>query len=298
MTRYTVEGSEGEFEVLSDGQVRGISASPSRRFYRVWTSRPHEAAPAPPGGLARSFSPSERVIAFAAGVGDDDGRLEARLVRYKNADAVEALIDEEAQVYEEKRVKIRGLYAGAPEAITNALHWNMLYQPGRHRLYAPAGRTWIFPRPDGSPGDWTVFSGNSFLNALELGLESQKLASEALYAVLETQFPNGNVPNWRSRSGGSADRSQPPIGAFVTLKLFERLGDLDMLRQAYPYLQLWHDFWTEPARSGGPPRRDGNKDGLLEWGSDAGLVGQDVPSWEKNALGLSLIHISEPTRPY
>jgi hypothetical protein len=278
-------GGAGKFEVLPDGQVRGVSAGPSGRVFRVWTNRPHEEAPAPPGGLARSYAPSDRVIAFAAGVDDSDNRLEARLFRYRNAEAIGALIDEEADVYEEKRVKIRGLYAGAPEAITNALHWNVLYQPGLHRLYAPAGRIWIFPRTDGTPGDWTIFSGNSFLNALELALESQKLAVDALVAVLETQYPNGNIPNWRSRTNGSADRSQPPIGAFVVLKLFERLGDMDMLQNAYPYLQSWHDFWTAPSRPDGPPRRDGNKDGLLEWGSDTALVGKNVPSWEKNALG-------------
>ncbi len=59
---------------------------------------------------------------------------------------------------------------------------------------------------------------------------------------------------------------------------------MDMLRRAYPYLQRWHDFWTTP-RPNGPPRRDGNADGLLEWGSDTALVGKSVPSWEKNASG-------------
>jgi len=276
---------KGEFTLLPDGQVRGRSAAAANRAYRIWTSRPSEDAPAPPGRLARSYPPrSDSTIAFAAGVGDDDRPLADHLYRYRNADTIGDLLEEEAGVYEEKRVKIRGLYAGAPEAITNSLYWTVLYQPGGHRLYAPAGRTWIFPRSDGRQDDWTVFSGNSFLSALELAIESQKLAVEVLGAVLETQYPNGNIPNWRGRSTGTADRSQPPIGAFVTLKLFERLGDLEMLKQAYPYLQRWHDFWTAPGPNG-RPRRDGNDDGLLEWGSDTALVGKTVPSWEQNASG-------------
>jgi hypothetical protein len=276
---------QGDLEVLPDGQVRGRSAGPSGWSFRVWTSRPAEAADAPPGGLARSFPPSERPIAFAAGVDADDRRLADRLYRYKNADTIGALLTEETAVYEEKRVKIRGLFAGVPEAITNSLHWNILYQPGHHRLYAPAGRNWIFPRPEGGQDDWTIFCGGAFLSALGLALESQKLALDALRAVLETQYPNGNIPNWRGRSSGSADRSQPPIGAYVVLKLFERLGDLEILRSAYPNLQRWHDFWTAPSRTGGPPRRDGNGDGLLEWGSDKELVGKSVPSWERSAPG-------------
>ncbi len=283
---YFPWGGKGDYAVLPDGQVLGRAAGPAGRTYRAWTSRPSEEAAGPAGGLARSYpAGAERTIAFAAGIDESDERLADRLYRYKNADAIGALLEEEAQVYEEKRVKIRGLYAGVPEAITNSLHWSVLYQPGLHRLYAPAGRSWIFPRPDSGPDDWTVFSGNSFLGALELALESQKLAVDALMAILETQYANGNIPNWRGRSSGTADRSQPPIGAFVALKLFERLGDLEMLRTVYPYLQRWHDFWTASRTEGGPPRRDGNGDGLLEWGSDTTLVGKSGPSWERNATG-------------
>jgi len=285
LVHYCPWGLKGDFAVLPDGQVRGRSRGPSNQAYRIWTSRTGQDGSAPAGSLARVYPPGpDRVLAFAAGVGDIDESLSDHLYRYRNAETIGALLDEEAVVYEEKRVKVRGLFAGSAEALTNSLHWTVLYQPGYHRLYVPAGRTWIFPKPDGGQDDWTIFSGNSFLSALELALESQKLGLDALRAVLETQYPNGNIPNWRSRSSGSADRSQPPIGAFVTLKLFERLGDLEILRHAYPYLQRWHDFWTAP-RANGPPRRDGNEDGLLEWGSDTALVGKNVPSWEKNASG-------------
>jgi len=286
LLHYFPWGLKGEYALLDDGQVRGRAGGSSGQAYRIWTSRAGEPAPGPPGGLACSYvAGPDRILAFAAGVGDTDGRVSDHLFRYRNAEAIGALLDDEAQVYEEKRVKARGLYEGVPEAITNSLHWNVLYQPGSHRLYAPAGRTWIFPRPDGGQDDWTLFSGGAFLTPLGLALESQKLAVDALRAVLETQYPNGNIPNWRGRSSGSADRSQPPVGAFVVLKLFERLGDLELLRYAYPYLQRWHDFWTAPRPGSGLPRRDGNDDGLLEWGSDAAQVGKSVPSWEKNASG-------------
>jgi hypothetical protein len=251
----------------------------------IWTSRPGEPASAPAGGLALSYLPdADRTIAFVAGVGDDAQAVGNHIIRYMNAETIGAFIDEEAGVYEEKRVKIRGLYTGVPEAITNSLHWTVLYQAGSHRLYTPSGRAGILPRPEGGQDHWTILGQNSLFNALGLVLESQKLALDTLRAVLETQYPNGNIPNWRGRFGGTADRSQPPVGAFVVLKLFERLGDMEILRHAYPYLQRWHDFWMAP-RANGTTRRDGNGDGLLEWGSDAELIGRNVPSWEKNASG-------------
>ncbi len=276
---------KGEYSLLADGQVRGRSGTPAATSYLIWTSRIGEPAAAPSGGLALSFSAEgDRTIAFVAGVGDDPELLGNRIYRYKNAETIGAFIDEEARVYEQKRVKIRGLYSGVPEAITNSLHWTLLYQPGSHRLYMPAGRSGILPRPDGSRDHWTILGWSSLFTTLELALESQKLAVDALKAVLETQYPNGNIPNWRGRFGGTADRSQPPVGAFVVLKLFERLGAMEILQHAYPYLQRWHDYWTAP-RSGSQARRDGNGDGLLEWGTDAGLIGRNVPSWEKNASG-------------
>ena len=276
---------KGEYTVLPGGEVQGRTGPAGEPAYLVWTSRPGEPAVAPPGGAALTYVPgADRIIAFAAGVGENPAELTARLTRYRNAENIGDLIDEEAGVYEEKRVKVRGLYAGVAEAITNSLHWSVLYQPGFHRLYLPDGRAAILPRPNGRPDHWTVRGTNAFLDALAVSLESQKLAVDALTAVLETQYPDGNMPGWRNRSSGSADRSQPPVGAYVTLKLFERLGDLDILRRAYPYLQRWHEYWTAP-RPGGTARRDGNGDGLLEWGSDAALVGKSVPSWEKNASG-------------
>jgi hypothetical protein len=276
---------KGEYSQLADGQVQGRCGASGNPSYLIWTSRPGEPASAPAGGLALSYLPdADRTIAFVAGVGGGAQAVGNRITRYKNAATIGAFIDEEAGAYEEKRVKLRGPYAGVSEAITNSLHWTVLYQAGSHRLYTPSSRAGIFPRPEGGRDHWTILGENSLFNALGLVLESQKLAVDALRAVLETQYPSGNIPNWRGRFGGTADRSQPPVGAFVVLKLFERLGDMEILRHAYPYLQRWHDYWMAP-RANGTARRDGNGDGLLEWGSDAELIGRNVPSWEKNASG-------------
>ncbi|GAH07801.1 unnamed protein product, partial [marine sediment metagenome] len=80
------------------------------------------------------------------------------------------------------------------------------------------------------------------------------------------------------------DRSQPPVGAFIVLKLFQKIGDVDILKSAYPYLTKWHSFWKE-RKPNTRFRRDGNGDGLLEWGSDEELVTVNSPSWEEGASG-------------
>jgi hypothetical protein len=280
---------KGAYRVRPDGWIQGEarSAKPSR--FLLWTDRLGEAGrPAEADQVEQVFDTGrERVLRFAAGVGEEPESIRDRLEPYGRRKSIDRVLEEEARRYDRKRVRVKGgPFEGAPAAIVNNLFWMILYQPGSHRLYTPAGRRWIFPRPDGSPDHWTIFAWDSFFNALELAVESPKLAADAVRAVLETQYPNGNIPNWRGRYGGTADRSQPPVGAYCTLKLFQRLGDMDLIRAAYPALRRWHAFW-KTRRPNGRPRRDGNGDGLLEWGSDTALLADKslVPPWEKDASG-------------
>ena len=284
LVQYPPWDFKSRYRVLPDGQVQGESQGLKAAYSVLWTHRRGEAAtPSEGENLAFVFpQDDDNTIYFVAGVGEDPDTLKKHIYRYKNTKAIDSILDEEQDRYLKKRVKIRGLYEGIPESITNNAFWTVLYQPGYHRLYTPAGRKWIFNRPDGSPDLWQIFEWDSFLNALELAVESPRYAAEAVKAVLETQYPNGNIPNWRSHLGGTPDRSQPPIGAYVVLKLFQRSGDMDLLNSSYPYLKRWHSYWKEK-KPGGQARRDGNGDGLLEWGSDRDLVPDIVPPWEVNA---------------
>ncbi|MFZ2055432.1 MAG: trehalase family glycosidase [Candidatus Aminicenantales bacterium] len=277
---------KGEYSLLPDGQVQGVSGEGKAYQYIFWTDRLGESLPSPEDpGLPLSFSmEKEKDLYFIAAVGEDSDILKNQIYRYKNRKTIESFLRDEETRYRNKRVKVDGLFRGAAEAITNNLFWMILYQPDHHRLFAPAGRRWIFPRPSGATDHWTIFEWDSFFNALEVSIESSWHVREITAAVLETQYPNGNIPNWRSRFSGTPDRSQPPVGAYVVLKLFGKLGDMELLTKAFPHLARWHAFWKAP-KPDGRPRRDGNADGLLEWGSDTDLVAGTVPPWEEKATG-------------
>ena len=172
------------------------------------------------------------------------------------------------------------------ESITDNLMWTVLLQPETGRLYTPAGRRWIFPKPGGTePDDWTIFGWDTFFNALLLATASAELAWSTLLAGVESRYPNGNVPNWRSRRGGTPDRSQPPVGSYAALRLHRIHPDRDALAAAYPGLLAWSDWWV--ADKGGRPRREGLTPGLLSWGSDTALVPrpEQIPEWEVGASG-------------
>lgn len=276
----------GQYRLLPDGQVKGESQALDKHHYLLWSSPQGTLNPeSQEGEMTISFSTEKkRNLFFVAGVGENARHMANRIFRYKNEKTIESFLKEESRRYEKKRVLVNGLHKGVAKAITNNLFWITLYQPGNHRFYSPAGRQWIFPKPDGSPDLWTIFEWDSFFNALEASVESTKHAKDILRSVLETQYPNGNIPNWRGRFGGASDRSQPPVGAYVVLKLFQKTGDLEILEMAYPFLQKWHAYWQDSGDSG-QARRDGNGDGLLEWGSDESLVAKNVPPWEENVSG-------------
>jgi hypothetical protein len=275
---------KGRYQVFSENEIRGEAKGAKVWNHLVWTQRKGEVTVSPPGEEAdRAFSPDDgRSVYFVAGLGEDPARIEKAIYRYKNTRTIDALIEEERDRYARKRARLEGPFGDAAAALTNNLHWMMLYQPGQHRLYTPAGRRWIFDRPEGGSGQWQIFAWDSFFNGLELAVESSRYAADAVRAVLDTQYPNGNVPNWRSRYGGTPDRSQPPVGAFCVLKLFQKTGDLALLKSAYPVLRRWHAFW-KAKKPNGQARRDGNGDGLLEWGSDPELLPETVPAWEADA---------------
>ncbi|MBN1222453.1 MAG: hypothetical protein JXB23_04355 [Candidatus Aminicenantes bacterium] len=275
---------QGDYQILSNGQVKGKSLAQKPQYYAFWSSKKGVAVAARQARETVISYDEPRSLYFAAGIGADARILENRMYRYKNERSIEKLLKEEEKKYAKKRVWVDGLYKGVPQAITNNLFWMSLYQSDNHRFYVPAGRNWIFPKPDGTPDDWTIFEWDSFFNALEASVESNKHAKDILLSVLDTQYPNGNIPNWRGKSSGSGDRSQPPVGSYVILKYFQKSGDLELLQYAYPKLMRWHSFW-KMRNSNGTPRRDGNNDGLLEWGADSDSVAANVPSWEEGASG-------------
>jgi hypothetical protein len=275
---------KGRYRLYGEGSVHGEAKGAKTWHSLLWTNRTGAPAEASNGeALTLTFPPQKgQNVYFIASVGEDVGQLEKSIYRYKNSRTIAAKIDEERDRYDRKRVRVEGLYKGVAESITNNLNWMMLYQPGGHRLYTPAGRRWIFDRPEGGADHWQIFAWDSFFNGLELAVESARFAADAIRAVLDTQYPNGNIPNWRSRFGGTPDRSQPPVGAYCVLKIFQKTGDLGLLQYAYPILRRWHAFW-KAKKPNGQARRDGNGDGLLEWGSDRELLAEKVPPWEANA---------------
>lgn len=151
-------------------------------------------------------------------------------------------------------------------AIADNMNNSRIYSSDNKLFVHSVSRSWA-----ASPNTDPYFCWDSFFNAALSCLDDPKTARDTLRAILGAETADGFVPNYAhvQASEGrnvSIDRSQPPVGALCVWKLQQRWPDKSFLREVYPKLVRWHEWW--------PAARDGNHDGLLEWGStDQGLQG-------------------------
>ncbi|MBT9174293.1 MAG: Glucosidase YgjK [Syntrophomonadaceae bacterium] len=180
---------------------------------------------------------------------------------------------------EENMPKILGgPFDKSAQIITTCINWCVVYDKINERPYTPVCRSWIDEYGvrigiDKDTKGPMIAVWDSLLNALLHSIENLKLAEENIKAVLDDYYlcEEGYPPNYVALGLKSGDRSQPPIGSLVVWKIYQKYKNLKFLRWAYPRLKNWHKWWFK--------RRDGNKDGLLEYGSTYGIKNPGNDPW-------------------
>ena len=191
-------------------------------------------------------------------------RLDAKkAAEFVNAKRVEA-------EYWERRFDAPDLQS-AFEGMWRSVIWNTIYAGSIKRPVTVVSRDWCV---DGNYGDFVIFEWDTFFAALQSAVVSRELAYANVRAVLSGVTDRGFVPSIYCELGKSNDRSMLPVGSMVLWKLYERFRDREFLLEVYAKLLKWHDWWFTA--------RDGNGDGLLEWGSDN--VPTPHPQWQSHTL--------------
>jgi hypothetical protein len=249
-----------------DGQVL-----PGERIANVTT--PHGAFTVScPGGGTDDQVPLPGTVTFAAAPGRDLIILVSPNGARPGPDAAAAFIDRkkaEAEAWE-RRFERPDLQP-AFEGLWRSVIWNTIYAPSIARPVTVVSRDWCV---DGNYGDFVLFEWDTFFAAFSSSLASRELAYANVRAVLSGITERGFVPSIFCELGKSRDRSMLPVGSYIVLKLYERFGDKDFLEEVFPALLGWHEWWMGA--------RDGNADGLLEWGSDD--YPSPHPQWQSHTL--------------
>lgn len=227
--------------------------------YVPWSLRVDPAPNSPAGQLTTSATVEvqlwpERPVRLVAGFGE-----------LPELSTVDAAIDSAAAKYKKERAQAHGDWGDFVAAITDNLNNNRLYSSLTKRVVNVIGRSgWlVVSDPDYLP----LFTWDTSFNGLLASVEDPATAKETLRAVLAYQLPSGMVPqlsDWVGGQGGfiSMSCSNPPVTSMCAWKVYQRWGDVEFLKQVYPRLLGWHDWW--------PKHSDGNQNGLLEWGSLSG----------------------------
>jgi hypothetical protein len=201
---------------------------------------------------------------FVAKLGWDRNALLTGAHDLLQSGRIDSILREKSEAYARERPHVTGLFQGAAHAIGNSMFWNSLYAATDDLIFPSISRHWAH-----GWGGWVVGEWDCFFGALLTSLEDTVQTEAGIKAILLAQTSTGLVPNMVSGAGTTPDRSEPPVGAYCVWKIYERLGDRSLLEWAYPRLKRWHERWSGN-RGDGQPWRDGNRDGLLEWGSDRG----------------------------
>jgi len=170
--------------------------------------------------------------------------------------AFEEIIEKKKNLYLKNRLSGDEFLSGCVEAMIEAIAWNTIYKSSWPHICSPVSREWCV-----SAGGYVLFDWDTFFTALMVAAEDKELAYSNIRAILSEVTERGFVPNFGSALAKSEDRSQPPVGSYCVLKIYLQHRDIGLLEESYPALKRWHEWWFKC--------RDGNQNGLLEWGSDA-----------------------------
>lgn len=152
-----------------------------------------------------------------------------------------------------------GVLQDSAEAVVKGILWNTVYDITKNRVCTPISRKWCLANGK-SFGSYVLFGWDTFFNGLLAGIQDRELAYAQIRSIFEEVNDRGMIPNCGSERGASWDRSQPPVGAYCVLKLYKQFGGRSLIEEFFEKLLKWNRWWMQ--------YRDGNKDGLLEWGSE------------------------------
>ena len=206
-------------------------------------------------------------LSFVAAVGDDFDAIEREADKLVKSSAAE-LLDKAEKDYVAIGAATGGSLGDSFDTISRATMWNRFYSIGQRYEYVARHRH----SGAGLRGD--VLGWDSLLASALTGLTNGESATASLRILFSGQTPDGRIPLRRyqqTEPNGEAPvlagRSMPPLGALAALKVYLATQDLSFLAWAYPRLQQWNDWWHSN-RGDGRKWRDGNRDGLLEYGFD------------------------------
>lgn len=288
-----------EVASFSDGKIARLATPKDSQGEQA-----KNASTALPGSrnvMTFDLSPNS-TLGFIVVIGNEFDAMQLEAEKYLQRPIAETL-DKSEREYDAIKTTSGGTLGEGLQTINRLVMWNRLYWPEQRHEYVTMHR---HPQT-GLRGD--VIGWDSMMMSTMTALIDGSSAMSTLRIILAGQTPDGRVPLRRylqvpptGEPPVLAGRSMPPLGALCALKVYLATQDLAFLAWAYPRLQQWNDWWHS-SRQDGKKWRDGNSDGLLEWGFDDeqeyGAVGaQMLKTADKQRLALAEAGVADREAKY
>ena len=167
-------------------------------------------------------------------------------------------------------------------AIRDVVGWNTVFDRINRRSYISLSRNWNQEKF----GGFGVWLNDQQYSTYLVDMLDTEQAHENLNVVLAGHTPDGNLPCLLTAKDAWVDRSQLPIGSFLSWLMFLRNGSRPMLELAFATLLDNHDWWAW--------HRDSNKTGLVSFGNSpvgTGLYrGTNIGARDESSMDNSPMH--------
>jgi hypothetical protein len=216
------------------------------------------------------YYPEVACLYLCARQGQSYGSLETATARWLEPGRIDELLERNRTRYLASRPVGKGWLADVPAAINDQLEWSEVYTPERRHPYITVSRSWA--RENNSAPD---FLWDSFFSALLVCQEDERKSFDLVRDITSWQNDQGmfvQYGQWPSHPERSIfpvawGHTQYPIGSLAVAKIYLRRPNRTFLSEIYPRLLKNHRWWFAD-RGDGQPWRDGNRNGLLELGSN------------------------------
>ncbi len=177
-------------------------------------------------------------------------------------------VEEAEALYAEARRKLDeensryGAHSEAYTAMKTCLAWDTIYECDHDRICSTVSRIWNMRW-----GGYVLFDWDTYFAALMASLDNRELAQLNAIAITDEATENGFIPNFGSANDSkSRDRSQPPVGSFVCLEIYNKWPEKWFLEHVFPKLLRWNRWFAE---------RRMTAEGYMCWGSDKSVSVND-----------------------
>ena len=147
-----------------------------------------------------------------------------------------------------RRARFPGDLADAYDAQQSIIAANTIFSPWEG-VVTPVSRGW---RRGGT--DYVLFCWDNLFLAwmASIDADSKDIAYSNLIQIVLSRTMFGFVPNYHAGTHDTTDRSEPQIGALITLEVYKRWGDAWLVEKLFTSLLGWAEWvWTARTISAG-----------------------------------------------